>query len=457
MGIKLDWQIEADRAYDRAGEDPTARSQRRRQRLRLLFITAGLMLAFCAVAAVIALRLNTVDDQLRRDLINAVQGEEATIRVGDFAQFMAFQRSAGDFWITQQSQRFKTYQDLKTKSGFSLTGNVLSTEIDGSRGRAVVEEVIGGVRYESAWFYWRYPDGWRHVPSDWTFWGDPKTILGKNATISYNELDASLAQALADRVEKWWPMGCTMIMCGSAPSLTVQIIPYESDRLKWDPDKANTLLIPSPMAAQDYARADGQISQNLEDAVADELADHLLTITTNNLILDQNSDAGWLRQITREWMAAAFVGRPNPAQHSFIQSLNDHYGPQGVSAVIHALTPKADISIVGVALKQPIESLTLDWTAFFQRRLSVEKTLVSSPSRTDMASFQALWDAANPAALDLMRQRMAQPSQDAPQVQSVAISPGPDNVPRATVKATANGQPVVIVFRLVNGAWKHSA
>src|SRR5258708_38174046 len=111
------------------------------------------MLAFCAVAAIIALRLNTVDDQLRRDLINAVQGEEATIRVGDFAQFMAFQRSAGDFWITQQSQRFKTYQDLKTKSGFSLTGNVLSTEIDGSRGMAEVEMVIGGVRYESACSY----------------------------------------------------------------------------------------------------------------------------------------------------------------------------------------------------------------------------------------------------------------------------------------------------------------
>src|SRR5258708_34691279 len=97
MGIKLDWQIEADRAYDRAGEDPTARSHRRRRRLRLLFITAGLMLAFCAVAAIIALRLNTVDDQLRRDLINAVQGEEATFRVGGFAQFLAFQRSPGDF------------------------------------------------------------------------------------------------------------------------------------------------------------------------------------------------------------------------------------------------------------------------------------------------------------------------------------------------------------------------
>jgi hypothetical protein len=457
MGIKLDWQIEADRAYDRAGEDPAARGNRRRQRLRLLLFTVGVLVTFGAIAGVIWLRLYTVDDQLRRDLINVVRSEEATIRVGDFAQFMAFQRSAGDFWLTQQSQRFKSFEDLKTKSGLTFTGNVLSTEIDGSRGRAVIEEIIDGTRYQAVWFYWHYPDGWRHVPSDLTFWGNAQTITGKIATINYYQLDASLAQALADRVEKWWSAGCNMLVCGNVPPLTVQIVPDELDRLKWDPEKPNTLIVPSPLASQDHVRIDGQISQALEDAVADEIASHLIDLATNNLILDQNSDAGWLRQVTREWMAATFVQRLNPSQHSFIQSLNEHYGPQGISAVIHALTPKADISVVGVALKQPIEKLALDWRPFFQRRLSVEKTLLSSPSRTDVASFQALWDAANPAALDLMRQRMAQPNQDAPQVQAVAISPGPDGVARATVQATSGGQPVVIIFRLVNGAWKHSA
>lgn len=457
MGIKLDWQIEADRAYDRAGEDPTARSNRRRQRLRLLLFTVGILVAFAGIAAVIWVRLYTVDDLLRRDLINVVRGEEATIRLGDFAQFMAFQRSAGEIWLTQQSQRFKSYEDLKTKSGLTFTGNVISTEIDGARGRAVVEEIIDGVPYESAWFYWHYPDGWRHVPSDLTFWGASQTITGKIATINYYQLDSALAKALADRVEKWWSAGCNMIVCGSVPPLTVQIVPDEVDRLKWDGDKPNTLIVPSPLASQDHARADGQISQSIEDSVADELANHLLDLATNNLVLDQNSDAGWLRQVTREWMAATFVGRLDPEQHSFIQSLNDHYGPQGLSAVIHALTPKADISIIGVALKQPIESLNLEWRPFFQRRLSVEKTLLSSPSRPDIASYQALWDAANPQALALMRQQMAQPNQDAPQVQSVAISPGSDGVIRANVQATSNGQPVMIVFRLVNGAWKHSA
>ena len=80
MGIKLDWQIEADKAYDRAGEDPAARSDRRRQRLKFLVITAGLMIAFCMVGSLVWWRLTTVDDQLRRDLVNAVQSEEATIR-----------------------------------------------------------------------------------------------------------------------------------------------------------------------------------------------------------------------------------------------------------------------------------------------------------------------------------------------------------------------------------------
>ena len=81
----------------------------------------------------------------------------------------------------------------------------------------------------------------------------------------------------------------------------------------------------------------------------------------------------------------------------------------------------------------------------------MEKQLLQNK---DLAGFKALWDVGNPAAQNAMDQRMSQPGKAAPQVQAVTIAPGSDNVPRATVQATANNQAVTIVFRLVNGAWK---
>src|SRR5260221_14549858 len=122
------------------------------------------------------------------------------LRIGDFAGFIGLQRSASSDWLATQSERFKRYQDLKTKSDVKLTGNVLDVTIDGLRGRALVEEIIDGVPYHTLWFYWQYgKDGWRHVPSDYTFWGDPTSITGKISTVEFRSLDAHLATALAAR------------------------------------------------------------------------------------------------------------------------------------------------------------------------------------------------------------------------------------------------------------------
>jgi hypothetical protein len=454
VGIKLDWQVEADQAFRRAGEDPAAHATRRTQRIRLVLFTLGIFIAASVVAGGIWLRLYTVDDQLRRDMIDTVQAEDATLRLGDYTQFIAIQRSADGSWLQQQGERFKRYQDLKSKSDLNLTGKVLDTEIDGSRGRALVEEILDGVEYHTVWFYWRFPDGWRHVPSDYTFWGAQSTLNGKSSSVSYSQVDAGLAQALSTRVDKWWATGCSAIGCGVPPTLQVEIIPYQSDQPKWDPNSPNTLIIASPLAQGDRTIADPVISTTLEDAVAQALADHLLSIATNNLKPVQTADAAWLRASAVSWLAATFTGRGNPTPANFIQSVNEHYGAAGVSAVLHALTQSSDISIVGIALKQPIESLALDWRTFFQWRLDVEKTLLS---RNDIADFQALWDSANPAALNQMRQRMARPTQATPQVQTVAISPGADGIPRAAVQVTADGQPATIIFRLDNGGWKRSA
>ncbi|HLY24994.1 MAG TPA: hypothetical protein VKQ72_01565 [Aggregatilineales bacterium] len=452
MGIKLDWQVEADTAYQRAGEDPEQQRRRRQQGLRLLFFTLGIILAVCVLAGVVWNRLYTVDDQLRRELLSTVQAEDATLRLGDYAQFIAIQRSANDIWIQEQGQRFKRYQDLKTKSNLVIDGTVLNSEVDGQRGRALILETLDSKPYHTVWFYWRFPEGWRHVPSDFTFWGNSESVKSDTTVVNYSQVDAELGQALATRVQRWWPTGCATLGCSKVPVLTVEILPNQRDQPDWEPSQPETLIVPSPLSVGDRASADVVISPTLEDAVAKALADHEFSVASNKLIPTQTADAAWLRQMIVEWLASAFTGRGDP-NDSFAQSLNDHYGSAGLSAVVHALTPTSDIGILGTALKQPIESLALDWRTFFQWRLDIEKTLLQN---NDINGFQALWDSANPTALAQMRQRMINTTQATPQVQAVSISTGQDGVAQASVKVTANGQPATIIFRLVNRQWKRS-
>lgn len=456
MGIKLDWQVEAERVYQRAGEDPQERANRRQQRLRILFFTFGVMLAVCGLGAAIWVRLYTVDDTIKRDLIRTVQAETVTLRVGDLAQFMKIQRTAdeGKAWYRERGEVFKRYQDLKTKSDVNLTGNVLDATIDNSRGRAVVEEVIDGKRYETVWFYWRYPDGWRHVPSDYTFWGEPGTIKGMNTTINYNDLDKELAQILAERVDKWWIQGCNTLGCRTTPALTVQIAPEPGAQVRWDEKDENLLIVPSPLAQGDRTLADPLLQPVVEDTIARSIAERQFGLATGNLQPQTTVDASWLRETTINWLAGSYTGRGDTARLSFIQSLVDNYGSGGLTTLLHLITPSSNIDVLSQALNQPLETLSLDWKSFFQWRLDVEKTLLS---RSDFPNFQKLWDIDNPEAAQQMRVRANRPQQATPQVQAFAINKGADRIVRATVQTTADGQQLIIIFRLVNGEWKRSA
>ena len=460
MGIKLDWQIEAENVFDRAGEDPEYRRRRRMRRIQVLLFIVGVATCVCVVAGAIWLRLYTVDNQIRQSLIDTAQAETAMIRIGDFAGFIGLQRSASSDWLAIQSDRFKRYQDLKTKYDLNLTGKVLDVAIDGLRGRVLLEEIIDGVPYHTLWFYWQYgKDGWRHVPSDFTFWGDSQTITGKTSVVNYRGLDATLATALETRVEQWWTDGCKTFMetgceAPALPTLTLRIVPDPSAQIKWDENKPDTLIIPSPLTSNDRARADADVPQPLEEAVATKLADRLFDMASGTLKPTPSADAYWLRQNIVEWMAGAFVGRGDLTRLGFIQSLKDKYGAKALITLIHSLARDSDISVLSQVTQQPLESLALDWRAFFQWRLDLEKSLLKNNNQT---AFIALWDTKNPQAVPKMQARLSHPTQAIPQVQSVAISPGPDNVPQATIQATADGNAQILVFRMVNGTWKRAA
>ena len=79
-----------------------------------------------------------------------------------------------------------------------------------ARGRGCeVEEIIGGVPYGRVWFYWRYDDGWRHVPPDYTFWGDARTVEADGVL-------GALRRRWTSRLRRQWRALIWQIGCGSA-------------------------------------------------------------------------------------------------------------------------------------------------------------------------------------------------------------------------------------------------
>ncbi|MBZ0286777.1 MAG: hypothetical protein K8I30_04120, partial [Anaerolineae bacterium] len=167
MGIQLDWEIEAEQEQVRqAREDPLMRRQRWRARLRVLMIFLLVIALFAGGAAAIWLRLRAVDQEIENMLRTTVEAEVTALRIGDVNAFLSIQRSASSDWPMTQQAAFDAYQALKLERDVQLTGRVISANVDHLRGRVAVEEIIDGVPYTRIWFYWRYDDGWRHVPPD---------------------------------------------------------------------------------------------------------------------------------------------------------------------------------------------------------------------------------------------------------------------------------------------------
>ena len=457
MGIRLDWQIEAERVNEQSGEDPAARRRRYRQRFQILFFAVGVMLGVGGLTAAVLIRLNTVDNALRQALSETVQAEVSALRIGDYTGFITLQRSASDAWIAYQDARYQAYQQQKAANEVELVGRISDITIDGQRGRVIVEEERQGVPYHLAWFYWRYTDGWRHVPSDFTFWGDAAEIKGKAVTVEYRTLDQALAQELATQVDRWWVDGCALLNCGTPPPLTIRIMPDPTGTLGWDvrtePDHP-TLIVPSPLAIADGTPANVVLSDSLSGQIALPIADRQFALATHGLEPDQMTDAAWLKQAIINWLASSYTNQLDVNANGFVQSLKDNYGEGSIGQVARALTTSADISVVSLVLNQELPTLRIDWRSFFQYRLDVEKSLLAA-DRTD--AFLALWDTGDPASQASIRYRLDNREAPSPQVQVVAISPDANGVMTAIIQASVNDQQVLIMFHFVSGTWKRAS
>ncbi len=445
------------------------KQQARRQFVLLLLSLAALV---GLVGAFILWRLRQVDEQLRRDLLDTVAVEVTALRLGNYANYMAIQRSASDAFLLEQSQRFEDYQTLKATHRVSLEGKVVSVAIDDQRARVVLEEVIDGVPYHVVWFYWHYEDGtasgqggWRHVPDDLTFWGEERTLQGDHARIRYRALDEALAQALLIRLETWWVQGCTTLACAAfPPPITVEIVPERPKTVTWATHDPWLLRVSSPLVGR--ARADTPLAPELAQEIAAQLAARLVRYLTGESAPPSYSDAAWLQGQLAGWLAAQMDGRPTDAP-PFMRSLIAQYGPDAPLTLLTALSAQATLdralsALTGIGLPLlTIEQLNaLDWRDFFQWRLELEPQLLALPNSS--GAFLALYDLQNTAASSEASVRLESPAyaaQAVPQVVTVVI--GRDKASQtyayAEITRLENGVAIpggTVIWRLADGTWK---
>ncbi len=472
MGIRLDWQVESEQSRIRATEDPAAQRRRQRARRQIMLLLVLVVAVLGLIGALILWRLQHVDDQIRRDLLDTVSVEVAALRVGDFANYMAVQRSSSDSFLLEQSRRFEDYQMLKASHRVALTGEVISATIDKQRARVVLEEIIDGVPYHVVWFYWRYEDGatspqsgWRHVPDDLTFWGEERTLTGTHARLTYRDLDEALAQALRPRLDEWWERGCAALTCVAAlPPLRVEIVAERPKTVEWAAPDPGLLRVSSPLVGR--ARADLPLAPELQVEIVRQLAARLVRYVGGEVALPVYSDAAWLQDELTGWLAAQ-MDEQSPAAPPFMRSLIAQYGAGAPLTLLAALSPQMALddaltALTGVAMPLlTVDQLnSLAWEGFFQWRLALEPQLVTQPANS--GAFLDLYDLQSVAASSEAALRLESPAYAAqPVPQVVAVTIGRDAASQtyayAETTRTDNGVTIpagTVIWRLSSGTWK---
>lgn len=453
--IRLEWDIESRQIEKSDSEDPKTKWARRRSLLRL-FLLIGIMLGL-VVAGILFVenRLLEAEHQLDKLLRDTVNVEVAALRIGDFDTFMNLQRSATDEWLNTQQGAFQNYESLKATAEVTLTGNVLDTEIEDQRGRAIVEEIIDGVPYAKVWFYWRYSDGWRHVPPDYTFWGENLSIESDPMLIRYRAVDDTFAQSLNDKVTQWINRGCEILQCAEIPQLTIDILTDSPESVMWMNEASWQLLIKSPYV--NGARADLPFDVPLQIQVATLLAERLVTVKTNSMVMVYPHDVYQLRQSVISYLVEQFV---QIETNSFLmESIANQYGVDKIGQFVSLFTPTSDMTIIQQVIPAPIGQANLDWRDFITWRLVTEDDLITRRSEGEWLN---LYDTTDESVRVVAYNRF---NGNVLGEQQVAIE--------QQIQTAVNGQPQlrmvvrvgtgntfrdeIVLFNLVNNIWKRAS
>ena len=77
MGIKLDWEVEAEGDWDEVSEDPSSLKERQRENRQWLGVAVGILLVIGLLVGGAVWRMQDVEQRLRADLKAAVAAETA--------------------------------------------------------------------------------------------------------------------------------------------------------------------------------------------------------------------------------------------------------------------------------------------------------------------------------------------------------------------------------------------
>ncbi len=457
MSIKLDWEIQAEKEQIRgAGEDPGA--QRRRSQLRTRFILTMLIALGLIGGAVgaIGLRLRQADWEIEQRLRDSVAAEMAMLRIGDRSGFADMQRSASDEWTRSQLAEFDRYQNLKATQDVNLTGRIVDLEVDGMRARVIVEEIINGIPFARAWFYWRYleDDGWRwlHVPPDYTFWGDMRSLSADYLTVRFRSVDTPTAEAILSTISSWFEFGCAALHCQAVPPITLSIEPNPLLQMGWSAFEPALLQIPSPYLVA--MRLDQPFDRSMQVETARLVADYLIR-TIQPVQPAYPADAVYLHSAISNWLMGRFAQIDTGAY--LIETLAQQYGAESVGVLLHSLTPDASIALINAAVgAASLDQVRVDWRDFLTWRLRVESELIG---RGAADAVLALYDTRDDFGRALAAARIAAGAPlDARSV--VSVMPGVDasGIPTlsALVQVSDSGREETIPFRLFNGVWSRA-
>lgn len=459
MGIRLDWEVETEKTSTRTlGEDPTTKRERRRARFNL--VLAILIFAGAIVGGVLGIKsvVDNANDRLEQSLRDTVEAEITALRIGDINAFLRVQRSATDAWDAQQRTEFNTYQEILYRSETSqLTGQILDIEIDDPRARVSVQEIIDGVPYTRIWYYWRYEEdmdeltgrptegGWRHVPPDYTFWGEPALYDGEYVDINYMGVDAELARSMGATLDQWILTGCGAIDCANLQPIMISIQPDGINGTGWDAADQWTLRVLSPYVAR--ARSDMPFSPQLRSEVGQIIAERMVLMASGAQWADATSDTGFVQQSVISWLVGRFT-QIDTGTH-LVTSVANSYGDAAVGQLLSAII--ADSRIVPVLSQTTGAPLAVDWRDYFTFRLLLENRYIQEGNSGALFGLYVADDGVRQAASDRLTQgALAQP----PVVTLVQpTSAAADGSSQLVASVQADGLEYQVLFRLVGEIW----
>lgn len=454
-GIRLEWDIEAQQVDKSDSEDPQLKRVRRKNIIRLFLLILILLGLVVGGVFFVQNRLDEVDRQLDQLLRDTVSSEVAAVRVGDISVFMSLQRSATEDWLILQRTAFQNYEYLKANANLQLTGRVVDTEISGQRGRAQVEEIIDGVPYTHVWFYWRYGDGWRHVPPDYTFWGDEKSLERDSITVNYRAVDELFAQQLSEKFSAWLKFACEALACADIPKINIQIITNSPSAMTWLDESSWQLLVQSPYVAG--ARSDLPFDVPLQIHATTLLSERLFDMVSNKLEPIYPADVYQLRQSVMSWLVGEFVQIDT---NSFlIGSLAEKFGPNSVGQLVRSMLPDSNMNIFRQIVGMPLEQAGLDWRDLITWRLVTEDELIA---RRDEANWLNLYDTSDEA---VRTEAYARFNANQPAQRKVAVAQefqqSASGLPQLKVTVRVGEgttfRDEIVLFNLINDVWKRAS